>query len=383
MTMKLKYLDEMREIGNPYPNSEYIEKWKENGGKVIGWICNYVPEEIIHAAKMLPYRMTGASEEIEMEDGDAYLHIYSCSFTRSCCQLAVEGKFKFLDGFVSTAMCDGSRRLADVIDHYGFVDLIASLGVPRKFDEKSEALYRREIFQFKKRLEAYSESEISDDSIRDSIRLYNRTRQLLKELYDLRKLDAPPVSGAETLEVLNAVTRMPREKFNEILEKLLAEIKGRRVNSDWKVRLMIDGSIIQNIDFVKSIEELGGLVAMDGLCNGARYWEGEVDTGLEPIPALSRYYLNKFPCPRFYPPTVRTDKVMNLIKEFRIEGIICQIIRYCNTHTWDFPILRSEVEEIGIPTLRLDTEYGQGATGRIKTRVQAFIEMLQERKVAR
>ena len=377
---KLNTLEEFKKVNASFPYTEPVREWKNSGKKVIGWICNYVPEEIIHAAGILSFRITGDSKEIELGDGDAYLHIYSCSFTRTCCQLAVEKKFDFLDGFVATAMCDGSRRLADVLENYGYLSLIQTLGVPRKFDEHAEALYSREILQFKQILEGFLGTEISNDAISDSVLVYNRTRRLLKELYELRKLDVPPVSGAETLEVLNAATRMPREQFNDTLEVLIEEIKGRPVSAKGKVRLMIDGSILQNVDLIQGIEDLGGLVVVDGLCSGARYWEGLVDTDMEPISALTKYYLNKFPCPRFYPPTVRTDKVMNLIQEYRVEGLIYEIVRYCNTHTWDYPILRSELEERGIPMLKLEVEYGMGATGQIKTRVQAFIEMLEARK---
>ncbi|MFH1351231.1 MAG: 2-hydroxyacyl-CoA dehydratase family protein [Pseudomonadota bacterium] len=379
----LDTIEEFRKVNASFPYTEPVKAWKNQGKKVIGWICNYVPEEIIHAAGMLPFRITGDSKEIEMPDGDAYLHIYSCSYTRSCCQLAAEGQLGFLDGFAATAMCDGSRRLADVLDHYGFVPCISTIGVPRKFDESAEGLYRREILQFKQEIENFVKTEISNESLRDSIEVYNRSRQLLKELYEIRRLDSPPITGAETLEVLNACMRMPREEFTAALERLLAELKGGRETPEWRARLMLNGSILQNVEFVKGIEELGGLIVTDALCNGARYWEGVVDTTMDPIPALVDYYLRKFPCPRFYPPKVNNDKVLDLVEEYRVEGVIYNIIRYCNNHAWDYPILKARLEEKGIPILQLDVEYGMGATGQIKTRAQAFIEMLEERRGAK
>jgi bzd-type benzoyl-CoA reductase N subunit len=373
-------LKKLRQVNASFPYAEPMKRWKEKGKKVVGWLCNYVPEEVIHAAGMLPVRLTADSKELEMPDGDAYLHIYSCSFTRSIFQLAREGQFDFIDGFVATAMCDGSRRLADVLNEYKILPLIYTLGVPRKFGDRAEALYRGEILNCKKKIEDFFDIKISDEAIKQSISIYNRTRQLLRRLYGLRKSSNPPISGAEILEVLNASVRMDREEFNPILEKLLQELEQRRIPSEDKIRLMIDGSILNNVEFIKGIEDLGGLVVVDGVCNGARYWEGTVEDGFEPISALAHYYLNKFPCPRFYPPGVRTDRVLDLIKAYQVEGVIYEIIRYCNTHTWDYPILKSQLDENGIPILELDLEYGTGASGRVKTRVQAFLEMLREKK---
>ncbi len=379
----LEMLEKLRQVNASFPYTEPIKRWKEKGKKVVGWLCNYVPEEMIHAAGMLPVRLTADSKELEMPDGDAYLHIYSCSFTRSIFQMAREGQFDFIDGFVATAMCDGSRRLADVLDEYKILPLIYTLGVPRKFGERAEALYRSEILNCKKKMEEFFSIKIPDGAIKESISVYNRTRQLFRRLYDLRKSSNPPISGAETLEVLNASVRMDREEFNQILESLLQELEQRRIPSEGKTRLMIDGSILNNVEFIKGIEDLGGLIVVDGICNGARYWEGMVKDSSEPISALAKYYLNKFPCPRFDPPGVRLDKVLDLIKAYQVEGVIYEIIRYCNTHTWDYPILKSQLDENGIPILELDLEYGAGASGRVKTRVQAFLEMLHEKKEAR
>ena len=137
-------------------------------------------------------------------------------------------------------------------------------------------------------MEEFFDIKISDEAIKKSISVYNRTRQLFGRLYDLRKSPNPPISGAETLEVLNASVRMEREEFNQILESLLQELEQRKISSEGKTRLMIDGSILNNVEFIKGIEDLGGLIVVDGICNGARYWEGMVKDSSEPISALGQ-----------------------------------------------------------------------------------------------
>jgi len=106
-------LDEFKKYSAFPPQPDLVLKWKAGGRKIIGWACNYLPEEIIHAAGMMPYRVSGGVGEIKMEAADSVLHIYSCSFTRTCLQRLISGDYDFLDGFFNCGTCDGMRRLGD------------------------------------------------------------------------------------------------------------------------------------------------------------------------------------------------------------------------------------------------------------------------------
>ena len=379
MANMLETLSEIREINASFPFSEPIKEWKEQGKKVIGWQCTYVPEEIIYAAGMLPIRVTGDSRELELEDANAYLYINTCSFVRSCFQLALEGQYDFLDGLVSGSTCDGARRLADVWSHYLSPPVIYVLSVPRKSTERAHELYRQEVLELKQRLEERFQVEITDQALREAIGVYNRSRGLLKKLYELRKLDTPPISGAETLEVLNAGFKMPRDQFNQLLERLLEEASTGDRALEGKSRLMIIGSVLNNPEFIKTIEDLGGSVVADELCTSTRYWWESVDAdpNLEPLGAISRRYLNNYPCARMFPAEDRFDRVLDLAKDFRVDGVVSQIIRYCVPYAHDEILLRERFEQRDIPVLELDVEYGMPGTGQIRTRVQAFLEMLE------
>jgi benzoyl-CoA reductase/2-hydroxyglutaryl-CoA dehydratase subunit BcrC/BadD/HgdB len=211
--------------------------------------------------------------------------------------------------------------------------------------------------------------------------LYNRTRELLFKLYETRKADNPPISGSEIMEVLNAGFRMPRNKYNEFLERLLDEIEScnRRINS--AVRLMISGSPLNNPEFLKVMEDEGGLVVIDELCTSSSYWLDPIDTSYpNPLEAISYRYLNKFPCARMVPYDNRFDKIFELVREYQVDGMVAQLIRHCAPYSQDQPLLREKLEAMGIPVLELDVEYGMGGTGQIKTRVQAFLELLMSKK---
>jgi len=379
---KLHTLDRFREVNNAFPKNAQILEYKHQGKKVFGWLCTYVPEEVIHAAGALPIRITGYSQEMELEDGNAYLYINNCSFSRSCLQMGIRGEYDFLDGVVGGSTCDGARRLFDLWHYYLKPPFYHVLTVPRKYTESAHDLYYHQVTQFKQHLEKFLGTEITDEALYRSIQLYNESRTLLKNLYELRKLDAPPITGAETMEVLNASLRMPKELFNEHLKQLLDELAASGNSHKSRARLMVVGSVMNNPEFIKSIEQQGGLVVTDELCTSTRYWSDPVvlDADKSPLQAISRRYLSNFPCARMFPSDERFNRILELARDFKVDGVISQIIRYCVPYAHDLPLLRDRLEAQGIPVLALDVEYGTSGSGQIQTRVQAFLEMLEARR---
>lgn len=381
MTDDLETLREVREINSSFPYTAPIRAWKEQGKKVIAFECTYVPEEIIHAAGILPIRLTGDSRELDLEEANAYMYINTCSFVRSCLELVLRKQYDFLDGFVSATTCDSSRRLTDVWKYYKLTPFVYILDVPRKMTERAHKLYREEVQDLKQRLEEFFDVDISAQALRQAITVYNKGRELLRELYELRKSDTPPIAGSEVLEVLNAGFKMPREQFNDLLVRLVEEASSGQRAVEGKFRLMVNGSPLNNADFIKTIEDLGGLVVVDELCTGARSWWDLVDADpeIDPIEALSRRYLNNFPCPRMFPPEGRFNRVLQIVEDYHVDGVVSEIVRYCVHCAHDQPLLRRRLEKQGVPVLELNVEYGMPGTGQIRTRVQAFLEMLERR----
>ena len=379
---KLKWLDKFREINRDFPKTKLLQEHKDRGGKIFGWLCTYIPEEIIHAAGILPIRIVGYSRETDLDEGTAYLYVNNCSFSRSCLQLGLQGDYDFLDGVVGGSTCDGARRLFDLWRNYIGTPFHHVLTIPRKYTEKAHSLYFHEVEQFTLHLEEYLGFEISDEALRASINLYNKTRQLLMQLYEFRKRDNPPITGAETMEVLNASYRMPKEVFNEWLKGLLEEIEASGNTHKHRARLMLVGSVLTNTEFMKSIEDQGGLVVTDELCTSTRYWTDPViiDEKISLREAVARRYLNNFPCARMFPSDERFNRIMQFAQDYRVDGVISQIVRYCVPYCHDLPLLTRKLKAKRVPILALDVEYGTSGSGQIATRVQAFLEMLEARK---
>jgi bzd-type benzoyl-CoA reductase N subunit len=380
--IELKWLDKFREINRDFPKTKLLQEHKNRGGKIFGWLCTYIPEEIIHAAGILPIRIVGHSKETDLDEGTAYLYVNNCSFSRSCLQLGLQGDYDFLDGVAGGSTCDGARRLFDLWRNYIGTPFHHVLTIPRKYTKKAHSLYFNEVEQFTQHLEEFLGTKISDEALLASIKLYNETRQLLMQLYEFRKRDNPPITGAETMDVLNASYRMPKEVFNEWLKGLLEEIAASGNAHKPRARLMLVGSVLTNTEFIKSIEDQGGLVVTDELCTSTRYWTDPVivDDMVSLREAVARRYLNNFPCARMFPSDERFNRIMQFAQDYRVDGIISQIVRYCVPYCHDLPLLTRKLKEKHIPILALDVEYGTSGSGQIATRVQAFLEMLEARK---
>jgi len=370
-------LSELTKVSEALTNS-HIESWKGQGKKVLGYNCTYMPEEIVHAAGILPFRMRGTGCT-ETTLADSYLATVNCSFARACLELLIEGKYDFFDGAIFVYSCDHMCATHSNWKAHGKTPFMENIiSVPHTITEYGLKWYRDEIGIFRDKLEEHFEVKITEESLKDAINTCNETRSLLKRLYELRRSDTPPITGAQSLSVLVAGTSMPKDQYNQLLKELLNELAGSEGVSDYKHKLMISGSEIDDPALFNIIEDLGGLVVTDSLCFGTRsFWEPVRENG-DPMDAISDRYYKHIPCPRMFDSySKRLDFVKDMAKKADVDGIILESIKYCDSHGVDNVMLEGDLEDKGIPVLVLEREYGALAdTGRIRTRVQAFLERI-------
>lgn len=355
-----------------------IREWKEQGGQVVGYFCSMLPEELFMAAGLLPFRMR-ATGSVGTDSGDSYFTNNNCTFVRHCFSLALEGGYDFLDGVVVINSCDQIRRIYDnwirKVDT-PFVEIVA---LPRSSGPDQIKWFSEEFQRLKSRIEAHFGVEITSEALHEAIALMNETRKLQRELYDLRKRERPPITGAETLVVMVAGTALPKARYNELLRELLAELQGRELGRDYRARLMVTGGILDDPSWIAAVEEVGGLVVTDGTCFGGRLMTGSVDaTASDPLEALARYYLADRPsCPRMIDTQVkRRDFTVEMARAFGCDGIIGEKMMFCDMWQVEQFMMTMDLREAEIPFLKLEREYITSGTGQLKTRVQAFIEAM-------
>ncbi len=357
----------------------WIDRWKSEGKKVLGYFCSYIPEEIIYSAGILPIRVR-ARGCTDTPMGDAYMTPTACSFTRCCLEFANRKEYDYFDGIVSCNCCDQVRRLYDNLRYKTPFPFHYIMGVPGYVSETTVDWFKHELSKFKETLEKKFEVNITNEKLKDAIKIYNESRNLLKELYMFRKRDNPPVTGIEVMNILLAAVSIPKDRFNELLTQQLEEYKEKAGISNYRARIMLIGSMLDEPEYIQIIEDLGGLVVTDSNCLGTRHFWDLVDESLNPTDSLAERYLSKISCPRMTDGQPKRAKfMMDLIKEFKVDGVIFQRMKFCAIWWAEIFMLRDKLKEEGVPFLDLEREYVLSGAGAMKTRVQTFIEILEGR----
>ena len=359
---------------------------KAEGRKIIGYLCSLVPVELLTAADLVPYRMTGSMKE-PITQADSYLETIACPFTRSAFDLALKGKYSFLDGYVMPHACDNIVKLYDLWAHNIEHTYAHFVNVPHTLSPPSLEFFTAELSMFKRSLERFVGHDITAAALRRSIRLHNRQRALVRRLYRLRRRDPPPVSGTEMTKVLSAAMSLPVTEANELLESVISEVKARSPLQGKKggVRLMIYGTGNEEATFIEMVEETGAQVVVDDLCFGTRPYWFEVEAADDILAGIAKSYLEKMNCPRTYRQSPgshqgdlenRFGYLYQLAKDFKAQGVIFFILRYCDTQCFDAPDVKEYLEGKGLPVLQIEEEYPISGIGRLKTRVEAFCEII-------
>lgn len=375
-------MEKMREAaGTLY--GPHVRQWKEAGKAVIGYPCTFVPEEIIHAAGMLPYRLRGIGTTT-LSIGDTYFGPVICSLPKCVLQLAGDQAYGFLDGVIITNGCDSMRRLDECWRKAG-EDMPGTLpgyfryfGVPHKTADYSLEWFEEEIRELVRSLEEHFDMKVEEEALKESIRVYNESRRLLQKLDGLRSGMEVRISGEDALAVVLAGFAMPREEYTALLKALLEDLKEAPRLEEGRKRLMLVGSASDDPGLVRLIEDSGAIVVADSLCFGSRSYEGLTDEEGDPVAALSQKYLNQCRCPRMFGwYRDRLSLILDKAEKVRVDGVILQNIRFCDLHGSENGIFERDLEARGIPCMRMEREYGPLVeTGRIRMRIDAFLERI-------
>jgi bcr-type benzoyl-CoA reductase subunit C len=358
----------------------------EKGEKIIGYTCSFVPLEIITAAGCVPFRVRGNVHE-PITKGDTLLETIVCPYYRSCFDLLVKGKYSFLSGMVIPHGCDSMVRSYSAWSFslpYSFFHFV---NIPSVCGESSLEFFAAELNTFRKRMEEFTGKAITPDSLAEAIQIHNANRGKVRALYEFRKADPPLISGTELSMVLTAGSSLPVREANALFDKILEEVKQREKPPVKKgPRILIDGACLDNIELIKLVEELGGNVVADTVCNGARDHFPQTDTKGDSIEALADRYLNKINCPKTYRENkagtfegdiaTRFGDIGAYAREFKVEGAIFYVYKYCDPFGFEVPARKAYYQSIHVPFLPLEDIYSGGTIGQLRTRIQAFLEMI-------
>lgn len=375
----------MQKIEDIYNNrGSRARSLRDEGRKVIGYFCCFVPDEIITALDLVPYRIQGSPTE-PIDEADALLEPMACPFARSCFNMALKDEYDFLDGFVAPHSCDTIERLYHIWHTNKPSPFNHLINVPHMLGPSSDEFYKNELLYFTRQLEEFAGRKLDLERLKEAIRLYNRRRALLRELYGLRKENPPRVTGAEITKTLVAGMGIPATEHIELITGLIAEVKERpAAASDGLPRIFLWGNEIDDSSFIELVEECGAHVVMDDLCTGSRFFWQDVDETEDPFDGLVRRYLD-IHCPRTLKPQAgareedlenRFGYIRRFIEDWEAAGAIFYIVRYCDTCELEGPDLKEYLNGLNLPVLMIEDDYSTSTMGQLRTRIQAFLEMI-------
>ncbi|MDD5399190.1 MAG: 2-hydroxyacyl-CoA dehydratase family protein, partial [Dehalococcoidia bacterium] len=249
---------------------------EEKGLKIFGCLPMYVPEEIIHAAGALPVILQEGNEPITT--GHSKIQSFFCGIARSIVDLSLKGKMDFVDALVSPEIDLPINGIANVLRINMSIPSLTIYQPTTCSKEASQVFLSKEIKRFKSSVEECTGQEITEARLKESIKIYNRNRALLRELYDLRRVKAGLLSSIQISSVVMAGMLMLKEEHNQLLETLIVKLKTREATSKSKFRIVLSGSLCQApvADLLHLIEEAGAIIVDDDIYTGTRYFAGDV-----------------------------------------------------------------------------------------------------------
>jgi len=364
---------------NPYATARAAA---ERGEKVAGYMCTYTPVELLDAAGYFPVRILGREGAISQSDG--HLQVYACSLARSVLDMLLSDELGFLDLMMFPHTCDTIQSLAEIWKQNALdiPALTVSTPVwtdgPHAFD-----FYRKELDRARRSLEAHTGTEISDSSITDSIALYNEHRSAMRQLYELRRARPGILSGAQMLSVVLAWFLMPTNEHLHALTQLVADLESAETEPAATVpRVLLVGAACRGQEYLSVIEDAGSVVVDDELCTGSRAFAIEPGPDGDPFGQLARMYLRRVPCASKHCPTFNMgDHVAEKARGSRADGVIFLYTKFCDPWGFDYPYIRDALETAEIPSLLVEIEQHLPPSEQLKTRLSAFVEMLEARQV--
>lgn len=389
----MEYFDE---ISNFFGRREKeVREQKNAGKKVIGYTCMFAPVEMILAAGAIPVRV-GSGWYDAAKLGDRIMPVEVCPVIRSTIGAKMINLSPFIelsDAIINPLTCDGKTKLCEILSDY---KIMWRMTPPRvKDDPHALTLWKEELMIIKRKIEALTGNKITRKKLRESIEIMQKATKAFRRLQELRK--GPPVIMGRDAMLVNQTSlwddiKRWTEKVNELCDELEKRVEQKEYACYPETpRVLVTGTPMLWPDSWKVpnlIEESNpqGILAIDELCTSDRILFDPVGvdewTMNDMLDAISERYLMACTCPCFTSEHGNEDRVnwiMDRIKEYRIDGVIYYVVRGCILYAMEYARIKKVLDRMNIPVYYLDTEYTREDVGQMKTRVEAFLEMLEAR----
>jgi len=358
------------------PSFPTVRKWREHGGKVVGHFQVYFPEEIVHAAGMLPVKVRGAPLDATL--ADSHFGSYLCSILKTSLEISLNGDLS-MDLFVTHPICDSARNLSAIWGR-NFDYPCQILYLPQNANSSASASYLRDEYgRIQRVIEKVAGRAISDDDLRNSIAVFNENRRLLHELYDIKRETPWLVAAEDAYCLLSVGGLIPREEHNELLQAVLPMLRKRDEKQQDRVRVVFEGGFCEQppLDLVRMLGRTCYLVD-DDLMIGLRWLLDDVPTTGDPLGNLAEAYIEN----STYSPVqhdLRKPKEEMLIKRLeaaRADAVIVAAAKMCEPGLEEQVAYTHALDDKGVPYFISEFEENMTSFDQLEMQVETFLENL-------
>ncbi len=373
--------------------NELVDKAISEGGKAIAYTCYHIPEVLLNVDNCFSVRLR-APRTGSMDIATYYLSSYLCGYSKALLERGIEGGYNFLSALIGSESCSEMNRtyehfeLLNLVENDKFFVTIAD--IPFKIAPHTIKHYANQMqLKVLDRLHENYGVDISEQALRKAVEEHNEICRLITEIGEYRKEENPRITGYE-FHVINLVTYCcPKYLILDKLRETAEELKTRQPDEkkNYRAKVVVVGSEMDDPDFTKLIEESGALVVADRYCFGSLPGREEIKLTDEHnvLEQIVLHYMQTCQCPRYMNQDKvrgRKEYVKQLVEEYNADGVIYEQIKFCEY--WGYErALASHImtNEFGIPSVTVDRQYTASASGQLRTRVQAFVESLEIKKI--
>jgi benzoyl-CoA reductase/2-hydroxyglutaryl-CoA dehydratase subunit BcrC/BadD/HgdB len=389
----MKYFDEMSNLFGQ--RQKEIEAEKEKGKKVIGYMCLFAPTELIMAADAIPIRVNSGWYDTS-KLGDRVVPVEVCPVIRSTIGAKMIELSPFLeqsDALISVLTCDGMTKLSEILSDY---KTIWGMSIPRIKDyTQSLRFWKDEVRSMKAQIEQFTGNKITRKKLKEAIEQTQKATRAFRRLQELRK-GSPVIMGRDAMLVNQVYLWDDKKRWTEKTEALCDELDKRVQRKEWACspdtpRVMVTGTPMfwpDNWKLPNLVEEANpqGVIVADELCSGERILNDPVGVDEwsmdDMLNAIGERYLMASTCPCFTSNDGNEDRInwlLNKVRDWNVQGVIYYVVRGCMLYAMEYSRVKKALDKINVPAYYLDTDYTREDVGQMKTRVEAFLEMLTAR----
>lgn len=365
----------------------------DKGGIAVGYTCYFMPEVLLNVDKCFSVRLR-APRTGSMDIATYYMSSFLCGFSKALLERGIEGGYNFLSCLMGSETCSEMNR---AIEHFEILKLVPNdkffvtiIDAPFKITDHGLKHYVNQIrLKVLDRLRDVYGADVSDASLKKAVELHNRVARVMRAIGEYRKEDNPRITGYEYHVLSVATYCCPKAEIIDKLEETLEELKTRVPDEKKKFRakVVVVGSEMDDPEFTKQIEDAGALVVADRYCFGTLPGREEIvlnDTD-DVLTQICLHYLKTSQCPRFMSQDKvqnRRDYVAGLVRDYHAEGVIYEQLKFCEYWGYERALASHIMQsDYDIPAVSIDRQYTASGSGQLRTRVQAFVESLEIKRI--